>query len=268
MAGPRRAAAGVALFVALSFAGWRAGATSSSATWRRLSAGGSDTKPAHPCVLFIGNSLTYFNEMPWMTEEVAKSLGKPLRAIFAGASGRNLRQQWEDPKVLQMMRDSHADFVVLQPQSAEVMRDFDSVRRYARLLATEARKSGAKPVFFMTWAVEGMSQQEITKRSILLARELRAPIAPVGLAWEHLQKRGINLFWDDVHPNVAGSYLEACIFYAMVNGESPAGATHIFDLKFAIPEFYRRSLETERIDDATAEEIQRVAWAAVRAASK
>jgi hypothetical protein len=217
-------------------------------------------------VLYIGNSLTYFNEMPWMTEEVARSLGKPLRAIFAGASGRNLRQQWEDPKVLQTMRDSHADFVVLQPQSSEILRDFDSVRRYARLLAAEARKNGAKPVVFMTWAVEGMSQQEITRRYILLARELRAPIAPVGLAWENLQKRGINLFWDGTHPNVAGSYLAACVFYAVVTGESPAGATHTFDVKFTIPEFYRRSLETERIDTATAEEIQRVAWAAVRAA--
>lgn len=48
-------------------------------------------------LLFIGNSLTYFNEMPWLTVQVAMSLNvaPKLRADFSGDGGMTLRQQWE-----------------------------------------------------------------------------------------------------------------------------------------------------------------------------
>lgn len=221
-------------------------------------------------ILFIGNSLTYFNEMPWMTEQVAKSLNTPVATRFAGFSGRTLEQQWKDPKVLAAIRESHANYVILQPQSTEVVRDYDNTLRYARLLAAEARNAGAKPVVFMTWKTRDNAspQSEHTRRAIDLAKALDADLAPVGLAWEYLTKNGIDLFEDDVHPNVAGSYLEACVVYAVVTGKDPAGATHTFETHYTIPEFYRRSLEQDKIDAVTAEEIQRVAWAAVRAARR
>ena len=46
-------------------------------------------------VLFIGNSLTFWNEMPWMTRRLAGSLGSKLVTEFNGAAGATLRQHWE-----------------------------------------------------------------------------------------------------------------------------------------------------------------------------
>ena len=53
-------------------------------------------------VLFIGNSLTYWNEMPWLTGQVASSLGAkpPLVTAFNGMSGMSLRQHWERGRAL------------------------------------------------------------------------------------------------------------------------------------------------------------------------
>ena len=80
-----------------------------------------------------------------------------------------------------------------------------------------------------------------------------------------LESRGIELFdGSGSHPNLAGSYLEACVFYATLTGNSPIGATHTFDMHFDIPEAYRQSLEREKLDARTAEAIQRAAWEAVR----
>jgi len=55
----------------------------------------------------------------------------------------------------------------------------------------------------------------------------------VGLAWQRAvgQRPGIAL-WDSdgSHPAPAGSYLAACVFYATLFGESPAGLNYHADL--------------------------------------
>ena len=227
-----------------------------------VSAGADDTR-----VLFIGNSLTYWNEMPWMLERVAESLGdRKLRAVFNGGSGMSLRQHWDRGRAVRAIREGNWDYVVLQAQSSEMLATPDETRRYARLLDGEIRKVRAKTIVFGTWVIEGSDtpQAELTKRYAALAKELDAELAPVGTAWDELRRAGIRMFdGSGVHPSLAGTYLSACVFWATIRDESPAGATHTFEVKFDIPEFYRRDLENERIDERTARAIQRAAWKAV-----
>lgn len=219
-------------------------------------------------VLFIGNSLTYWNEMPWLTERVAESLDAktPLDAEFNGLSGATLRRQWERGRALNAIREQRWDFVVLQAQSTEILANPEETTKYARLFSDEIKKARAKTVIFLTWIpldAKG-TQKEMTARYLKLARELGASVAPVGIAWERLLKRGIALFdGSRLHPNLNGSYLTACVFFATIYRRSPAGATHRFETNFTIDEFYRRDLVNERIEWATAEAIQRAAWEAV-----
>lgn len=208
-------------------------------------------------VLFVGNSLTYYNEMPWMLEQVAKSKGVTLRAKFVGFSGRTLRQQWEDPRVRQEIAEGHYDFVVLQPQGSEIDRATENTGRYARLLHEEVRKAGARTILFETWSRPPRRQSDYTARFTRVARDLGVTLAPVGTIAARLQAKGYVIVDEVAHPHLAGSYLEACVFFKLVTGRSPVGATHTFDVHFEIPEAYRRYLEEERLDAATAEAIQR-----------
>ena len=108
------------------------------------------------------------------------------------------------------------------------------------------------------------TQREYNARYAAVAAKLRVPLAPVGSAWQEVESKGIRLFDESgVHPNVAGSYLYASVLYALIYNRSAAGATHTFDVHYAIPEFYRQSLEHDRIDAETAATIHRAAWAAV-----
>ena len=218
-------------------------------------------------VLFIGNSFTYYNEMPTLLERVSASLGTPIVVHFSGHGGATMRNHWDEGKAVQAVRSNHYDFVVIQTQSSEIIRTPAETTKYARLLAAEIRKSGAKPVVFMTWATRAYpiaSQAEYTARYRALARDIGAIIAPVGVAWQRLESQGIELFdGSGSHPNLAGSYLEACVFYATLTGKSPIGATHTFDLHFDIPEAYRESLQHDKVDARTAAAIQRAAWEAV-----
>ena len=215
-------------------------------------------------VLFVGNSLTYWNEMPWMVEQISANGTPKLSTAFAGGSGMSLRQQWQSAKTLRTIREHPWDYVVLQGQSSEAERNQAEFSRYGSLLDAEIKKRGAKTVFFLTWANRGRPQGPVTERYRFLAKSRGALVAPVGVAWQELEKQGLDLYdGSGVHPNLGGTYLSACVFYALFTGKSPVGLPHEFDVDFEIDEFYRRGLESEKISARDALAIQRAAWAAV-----
>lgn len=215
-------------------------------------------------VLFVGNSLTYWNEMPWMVEQISANGTPKVSTAFAGGSGMSLRQQWQSAKTLRTIRENEWDYVVLQGQSSEPERNHAEFARYGALLDAEIRKRGAKTVFFLTWANRGRPQGPISERYRFLAKSRGALVAPVGIAWQELAKKGLDLYdGSGVHPNLGGTYLSACVFYALFTGKSPVGLPHAFDVDFEIDEFYRRGLESERISSADALAIQSAAWSAI-----
>jgi len=59
-----------------------------------------------------------------------------------------------------------------------------------------------------------------------IANELKATVAPVGIAWKKALVADPNLVLhqpDKSHPNPTGSYLAACVFYATLFDKSPVG---------------------------------------------
>jgi hypothetical protein len=216
-------------------------------------------------VLFLGNSLTYWNEMPWMLEKISSGSPAHIAAEFVGGSGKSLRQHWERGAALRAIRRRRWNFVVLQGQSTEADENPAEFLAFGRRLDAEIRRNGAKTVLFLTWPNRGKSPEGIVDAYRSLARATGAVVAPVGLAWQGLALRGRDLYdASGVHSNLAGSYLTACVLYARLTGRSPIGLPHRFDVHFEIPEFYRIDLERESLSDPEAREIQSAAWEAVR----
>jgi hypothetical protein len=80
----------------------------------------------------------------------------------------------------------------------------------------------------MTWARRHApeSQKSITDAYNQIGKELGATVVPVGTAWQRfLAKHDQPVLHDKdgSHPTLAGSYLAACVFYAVLFGESPVG---------------------------------------------
>ena len=80
----------------------------------------------------------------------------------------------------------------------------------------------------MTWARLNApeSQQAITDAYTGIGRELGATVVPVGLAWQSFLRqhdRPVLHDRDQSHPTLAGSYLAACVFLAVLFQESPVG---------------------------------------------
>ena len=180
-------------------------------------------------VLFIGNSLTYVNELPKMLMELAKA-GKqpPLRYEQETPGGCTLEKHWKDGKALAKIQSRNWDFVVLQESSAGPLLNRDSMFEYAKKFNAQIKKQGAKTLLYMTWAEQDKpgDQAAISNAYLDLAKDLRAEIAPVGMAWEKALKADKKLALhraDKKHPTPAGTYLAACVFYATIYGKNPAG---------------------------------------------
>lgn len=124
------------------------------------------------------------------------------------------------------------------------------------------RQRGARTVLFMTWgyedgdrdAVAGDTYQAMQERLRLgyleLGSRLSALLAPVGLAWGEAVRRRPRLeLWSDDgrRPSRTGSYLTACVFYALLAQRDPTASRF-----------------TGGLDPAQARWLQRIAGESVR----
>ena len=229
----------------------------------------SDTGPLR--VLFIGNSYTYVNDLPWLTARLAAS-GKEARALEAemvAVGGASLKSHWEGGRALEAIRKGRWDFVVLQEQSSLPIERPGLMHRYARLFDAEIKKAGARTVFYLTWAGEGneQAQEALTQAYAIIAKELGAQLAPVGLVWQQVrrEKPGLKLYSEDGrHPDPAGSYLAACVFYVTFYGKSPAGLSRdLYSTRFGTASEGPR-VAAGVLSPSDAEVIQRAAWELAR----
>ena len=202
-----------------------------------------------PCtrVLFIGNSYTSVNDLPSVFANLARSGGHRVDAGKAAPDGARLADHASSSSTAAAITSAKWNVVVLQEQSQiPAVEQFRQAQMYpaARALVASVRQAGAQPMFFLTWAhrdgwtenglVDYRSMQSaIDDAYLAIAGEQHAAIAPVGYAWQALlaQEASPGLWQDDgSHPTAKGTYLAACVFYAAIFRESPAGLTYRGDL--------------------------------------
>lgn len=177
-------------------------------------------------VLFIGNSYTFYNDLPGVLERMAAANGRRLTTQFFARGGASLQNHWNDGDAARALQDARWDFVVLQERSVNVRGELGLAIEYARLFDAEIRKAGAQTLLYATPAQRGeVDKLDATYHGYLeIAHELNARVVPVGPAFQEVYNAvpGITLHADDrVHPGAKGSVLAAMIFYTVIFGEPP-----------------------------------------------
>ncbi|MBD9414639.1 SGNH/GDSL hydrolase family protein [Pseudomonas sp. PDM16] len=185
--------------------------------------------PGQPLsVLFVGNSYTFYNDLPQMVRQMSVEAAqpRPLQVRDVTFGGASLQAHWQRGEVQKVIASQHWDYVVIQDFSTMPVDDPDLTREYVRHVAAAARKAGAQPILYLTWArkAKPAMQDQLDSVYTELANETHALLAPVGQAW----KRALavspqpNLFIEDgSHPSYAGSYLAASVFYSLIYGVQP-----------------------------------------------
>ena len=179
-------------------------------------------------VLFIGNSFTARNNLPALVAALAEASGNQLDHQLISQGGASLRMHWNKGAAQTAMQGNRFDYVVLQEQSTLPVKNAKRMHENVRLFDGAIKEAGAKTALYMTWARKHapQSQQALTDGYQAIGKELGATVVPVGVAWEQfLAKHDSPVLHDKdaSHPTPAGSYLAACVFFAVLLGRSPVG---------------------------------------------
>ena len=203
-------------------------------------------------VLFVGNSLTFYNDLPAMLVNIASSdpanhIRLEVKAITYPGAGLDYMRT--DSGALAWAQTHHVDFVVLQERSGwyETPGGYDFASKNASDWIDALRPLNEAPLLFEDWAdgaqstvysdrafaafgktvEQDTSDAEVSTES--LGRQLGLPVVAVGTAFDrarHIEGAPDVIGPDHHHPSVAGAYLAALMFYKRFTGRSGAEATY------------------------------------------
>lgn len=192
-------------------------------------------------ILFVGNSMTYFNDMPMLFESIANEKGKNVDVDFYAPGGTGFVNHHVDNNVYDLFENNVWDVVVLQPGTAESAgvswpvtttatrgnQMQDSIKKYspcAKVVLYEIPYGVPSADNYANYfQVQTMMKDSITK----LADNMEVSFAAAGeCARQHYlaqQDLLLHSSYNDVHPNLNGSYLVACAMFCTIFQESVSG---------------------------------------------
>ncbi|GGZ91856.1 T9SS type A sorting domain-containing protein [Algibacter mikhailovii] len=187
-------------------------------------------------VLFLGNSYTFYNDLPALIEQLASSNGDTFTHGKNTMGFYSLIEHANNNQSVDLINASDWDHVVLQEFStlpAYTYLDFYDGASQLLQLINPSNTCLNKAILYMTWGRENSTdypynehQQLTTDAYNTMAESFKTEVSPVGVAWKKVRDDNdpINLYDPDgSHPSYAGSYLAACVFYATIFDKSPVG---------------------------------------------
>lgn len=178
--------------------------------------------------------------MPVILADLAAANGDSLIHDSSTPGGHYFRLHKNNATTISKINSQPWDYVVMQEQSqipaltpTIVGNDWSPPHAIVLDSMIKANNSCSETVFFMTWGrengdasycgqrpavctFEGM-QMALRSTYLFMADENNSTVAPVGMAWREARQQDstLNLYTSDgSHPNINGSYLTACVFYA------------------------------------------------------
>ena len=177
-------------------------------------------------ILFIGNSHTFYNDMPFLVRRRAEEEGFDCRAVMLAHGAWFLAQHAGEPEVRFNILYGNFDYVVLQ----EYDQPFGPVGKFldaAVALSDLIRRGGSVPVIYETWARKDEPEKQpfMNETHRMIAARIGALLAPVGEVWWEYQKSrpSAELYADDGgHASPAGSDLAAKVLWETIRSNITA----------------------------------------------
>lgn len=171
-------------------------------------------------ILFVGNSQTYENGGidHHLTKLVERTDFADKVVIESTTAGKfHLLSHLEDEDACEAIAREKWDKVILQEYTRGPIHAPDEFAESGRLWKEKMSKINPKVdiVFFSLWGYRKKLEmaQQIQDKCKEVAESIDGSYVPVGLFWESL-RGNINLYNEDgAHPNRAGTFASACLFY-------------------------------------------------------
>ena len=206
-------------------------------------------------ILFIGNSYTFFNDMPLLFKALANENGKSVEVTSVTKGGRflwqNVELDDEFSKDVAKAFDGEYDIAILQDQSLVAYdapdKFFSGIKAHCDrlktkrilLYATWGRKEGSDKLKERNLSSMEMYEKLDTEYN-KVAAQLGVEVSNVGKAFKYIYTNypETDVYKPDLsHPSYLGSCLAAMVHYKSVFGDAPKKVSSLKLDKITVNQF-------------------------------
>jgi len=239
-------------------------------------------------VLFIGNSFTNAHNMPGMVSNLVTAAGLKADISFHYAFGQSINYFIKDASCWQAIKSKTWDYIVFQDNQRfyyDSLGKFDSMGYASPVLANNLKLQDSikklipcvKIIYFAGWELEGGlpdrfpgdNTEKMLKRILANYSYLNHlpgvnnTIAPIGVGWissifhePYLSAKPYDKFdlydVDGRHPGWTGSYLGACVMFAVIFHQSPVGLKNKYILEGTTIDNFTKMMAWQAVQDSFA----------------
>lgn len=169
-------------------------------------------------ILYVGNSLTYYNDLPAMVEEIGKRQGITIESTRLLNPDYAIEDHLKEGKVILELQASHYNFVVAQQGPSARPESQANLLEFSQKLSVECKKNKTRMALYMVWPSKARSFdfESVIKSYTNAARRSSSILCPAGRAWLVAWSRdpALPLYdKDEFHPSITGSFLAALVIY-------------------------------------------------------
>ena len=180
-------------------------------------------------VLFIGNSLTYQNDLPQTIAQLALSAGLPeCYCVAIARPDFALEDHYDFGDAVRALQKESWDYVVMQQGPSALPSSRANLIQWAGLFGDMIDENGAQAIMYGVWPEYDRSSEfpNVTESYRQAADAIGALFAPAGEAWLNAwaQDSTLPLYAsDDFHPSTMGTYLAALTVFERIYDHTAIG---------------------------------------------
>lgn len=169
-------------------------------------------------LLFVGNSLTYTNDLPLLVSAIGKSKGANIKVEMLALPNYALMDHLTDGNLQKMLATKKYNIVIVQQGPSSQSEGRTMLLDAATLIKQFCDDHGAKLAFYMVWpAYANYSNFDgVIRNYSEVATITNSILCPVGKVWKEYIDRSNDLSYygpDLFHPSSKGSQVAAEVIY-------------------------------------------------------
>ncbi|WP_299110968.1 SGNH/GDSL hydrolase family protein [uncultured Winogradskyella sp.] len=173
-----------------------------------------NAKERSSTILFIGNSLTYTNDLPKLVKVIAKEKGVRVTTTMIALPNYALIDHWNDGTIQKEIRSKQYDFVIVQQGPSSQAFGKEILVNYGKKYSNLCEENSAQLCYFMVWPslTYYNTFDGVIKNHREAARINNAMLLPVGEIWKTHFDATENFDYysnDGFHPSLKGSRVAA-----------------------------------------------------------
>ncbi|MTI23271.1 SGNH/GDSL hydrolase family protein [Fulvivirga sp. RKSG066] len=172
-------------------------------------------------LLFIGNSLTYTNNLPQLLEAQAKNKGFAFTTQTIAKPNYALIDHWQEGEIQKVISEGKTDFVIVQQGPSSQPYGRKLLIEYVKKLKKLCEQHNAQLVVFMVWPSQSYYHTfpGVIESHELAADKAKSLLAPVGKVWKSYfdSTNQYNYYGaDGFHPSLEGSEVAAGVILSTI----------------------------------------------------